>query len=67
VNRYYLTEGDGPEREVPKAEFVSAERRAGFVNTMGEQAEPATWSFSGRTDGAEVRGRTTHEAEGGHQ
>jgi hypothetical protein len=51
--RYYLTE----EREVTKAEFVSAERRAGFVNTMNQPAEPATGGFTGYAEGAEIRGR----------
>jgi hypothetical protein len=54
--RYYLTE----EREVTKAEFVSAERRAGFINTLGQRDEPATASFSGRTGDAEIRGRTVY-------
>jgi len=40
--RYFLTE----EREVTKEEFVAAERRAGFRNTMGKPKEPATAGFS---------------------
>lgn len=55
--RYYLTEGDSPEREVTKAQFVSAERRAGFVNTMREPAEPATAAFSGPVAGIPTSGR----------
>lgn len=59
-DRYYLTEGDSPEREVTKAEFISAERRAGFVNTMGEPDEPATAGFSGRAGDTEVSGRVVY-------
>jgi hypothetical protein len=57
--RYYLTE----EREVTKEEFVSAERRAGFVNTMGQRDEPATTSFSGRAGDTEISGRTVYIPE----
>jgi hypothetical protein len=62
VNRFYLTEGDGPEREVSKAEFVSVERRAGFVDTLGEHDEPATAGFGAATAGTEIRGRVAYEA-----
>lgn len=41
-SRYFLTE----EREVTKEEYVRAERKAGFHNTMGQPNEPATASFS---------------------
>lgn len=44
--RWFIKEGDGPEREVTKREWVSAERRAGFVNTMGHPDEPGTGGFS---------------------
>jgi hypothetical protein len=33
--------------KVTKEEFVSAERAAGFRNTMGRPLEPATGGFSG--------------------
>jgi hypothetical protein len=55
-DRYYLTE----EREVTKAEYVRAERRAGFFNTLGEPEEPATASFSGTAEGHPVSGRTEY-------
>lgn len=48
--RYFLTE----EREVTKEEFVAAERKAGFHNTMGQPLEPATASFSN----GKISGRT---------
>lgn len=43
---YFLQSGDGPEVEVTMEEFVAAERRAGFYNTMGRQDLPATAGFS---------------------
>lgn len=43
--RYWLTDGSEPEREVTMAEWVAAEREAGFHNTMGRPEEPATWSW----------------------
>ncbi len=58
--RYYLTE----EREVTKEEYVAAERRAGFYNTMGQPEEPATASFSGQCGDTEIRGRTEYSAPG---
>ena len=33
--------------EVTKAQYVAAERAAGFFNTMGEPGEPATSAFMG--------------------
>lgn len=37
-------------REVSKNEYVAAERRNGFYNTLGQPNEPATASWSnGRT------------------
>ena len=65
--RYYLTEGGSPEREVTKAEFVSAERRAGFVNTMGQPDEPGTAGFGGRDGDAEIRGRVVYMPCPAHQ
>jgi len=41
--RYFVREW----KEVTKAQYVAAERRAGFVNTQGQPDEPATSSFSG--------------------
>lgn len=55
--RYYVTEGHATEREVTKAEYVSAERRAGFTNTLGRPNDPATASFSRSSGGTEIRGR----------
>lgn len=56
MTRYFVTEdctcATPTEHEVSKAEFVSAERRAGFYNTLGQPDEPATHSFSnGRISG----------------
>jgi len=65
--RYYLTEGGSPEREVDKAEFVSAERRAGFVNTMGQPDEPGTAGFGGRDGDTEIRGRVVYMPCPAHQ
>lgn len=49
--RWFVTEG-GVEVEVTKAVWVAAERRAGFINTIGHPEEPATAGFStGRTSG----------------
>jgi len=62
--RYYLTEGDSPEREVTKAGFVSAERRAGFINTMGQPDEPGTAGFSGRAGDTEISGRVVYVPPG---
>jgi hypothetical protein len=46
-NKYFLSEDEGVTwEEVPKADFVSAERCAGFRNTMGLPDEPATAGFS---------------------
>jgi hypothetical protein len=49
TERYFLREW----REVSKEEYVAAERRAGFHNTLGQPREPATSSFS--TNGLEGR------------
>lgn len=62
--RYYLTEGGAPEREVDKAGFVSAERRAGFNNTMCQPDEPATAGFGGRAGDTEIRGRIVYAGPG---
>lgn len=58
---YYLTVGDGPEREVSKAEFVSAERAAGFRNTMGQPSEPATAAFGGHGVSGRVKYGVTED------
>ncbi len=52
--RYFLIEDGGAEREVTKAQFVRAERQAGFRNTMGQPLEPATNGFGGKG----INGRT---------
>ena len=41
--RYFLSLGGGPKREVTKAEWVAAERSAGF--TGGRPGEPSTGGF----------------------
>lgn len=49
---YAVLGGEKIEREVSKEEYVSAERSAGFRNTLGQPNEPATASWSkGNTGG----------------
>lgn len=43
--RYLLSFGGAEPREVTKAEWVAAERAAGFINTMGRPDEPGTGGF----------------------
>lgn len=45
MERYFLSTEFSPEAEVTKAQFVRAERAAGFRNTMGRPDEPATAGF----------------------
>jgi len=46
-DRYFLRVGSATRwQEVTKEEWVSAERSAGFHNTMGRPDEPATAGFS---------------------
>ncbi|MEU9578766.1 hypothetical protein [Streptomyces chilikensis] len=60
--RYHLAEGDNPPREVTEAQFVAAERRAGFINTLGQPHRPATAGFSGHApNGTTLRGHITYE------
>ena len=55
--RYFLRlEPGGEELEVTKAEFVAAERAAGFRNTSGRDDEPATGGFGNGT----IRGRVEY-------
>lgn len=56
IARYYLRNETTDWREVTKAEYVQAERAAGFHNTLGQPHEPATHSFSA----ASVHGRTEY-------
>lgn len=58
TQRYFLQIGNEREREVTKAEFVSAERNAGFRNTMGQPDEPATAGFGNSRIG--TRGRVEY-------
>src|SRR5688500_1051709 len=62
--RCFLTDGDGdrPGREVTMAEYVAAERSAGFHNTQGKPQEPATAGFSGTVGGRRVAGRVVYGA-----
>ena len=56
--RYFLKRGDAAWEEVTKAQFVSAERGAGFHNTLGQPDEPATGGFgNGGLGGGALRGR----------
>ena len=59
VYRYYLTET----REVTKEEFVAAERKAGFINTMNQPDEPATGGFSAGSGLDEVHGRVVWQSD----
>lgn len=54
--RYFVTERSADEREVTKEEWVSAERQAGFYNTMGHPEEPGTGGFSTTQHGG-LKGR----------
>ena len=48
-DRYFLTiEAVENWAEVTKEDFVSSERAAGFVNTLGKPNEPGTGGFSGK-------------------
>lgn len=67
MTRYFVT-GDcncpePTEHEVSKADFVRAERRAGFHNTMGYPNEPATHSFSSTRFGVTISGRQEESIE----
>lgn len=44
--RYEIRIGLGRWRRVTRAEWISAERSAGFHNTMGHDDEPGTGGFS---------------------
>lgn len=60
--RYFVSQEcscfDSPqEHEVSKADYVSAERKAGFRNTMNQPNEPATASFGSTKDGVTISGR----------
>lgn len=60
-HRYFIKYGlSSREQEVTKAEFVDAERAAGFVSTTGTPNEPATGGFIG-SDG--TRGRIKTEID----
>lgn len=64
MHKYFLTRGDQPEVEVTKEQFVSAERQAGFYNTMGRPDEPATGGFTAYVRGEEeISGRTHYTRE----
>lgn len=53
---FYIVNG----AEVTKAEYVAAERRCGFFNTLGHPDEPATARFSAATG---TWGRTGSDTE----
>lgn len=55
-NRYFVNDV-----EVTKEEYVAAERRNGFRNTLNQPDEPATSSFSNSETGD--RGRQTYERQ----
>jgi hypothetical protein len=60
VQRYFITEGDRPEREVNVYQYVSMEARAGF-HGPGHWATPpypACASFGATKGEWNVRGRT---------
>ena len=46
-NRYFLKTEWTPWKEVTKEQWVGAERRAGFINTLGTPDEPGTSGFGG--------------------
>ncbi len=47
--RYFLSVCNGPKQEVTKAEWVAAERSAGFYPKGGGSTEPATGGFGNGT------------------
>lgn len=49
-DRYFLTIGDEPEKEVTKKEYIRAEQSAGFRSKFGPD-EVATASFSNSRQG----------------
>lgn len=61
--RYELRLG-GPWRAVSRAEWVNAERVAGFHNTMGHPDRPATGGFSGHGIEGRIRPASGERIEG---
>lgn len=57
TRRFFVTFGDGPEQEVDEAGFVDAERKAGFVNTLGRPDKPGTAGFSHEGPRGRISGR----------
>lgn len=53
---YEVRYGKGPWRALPKREWVTVERSAGFHNTMGHPDHPATGGFSTSANGG-IEGR----------
>jgi hypothetical protein len=60
ADRYFIAFGDGPEREVTRAEFIAAEQTAGFRSKFGP-GTVATGGFSG----SGIRGRVVSPAGDG--
>ena len=58
-DRYYVSQGGRPEQQVGKAEYVSAENRAGFRSKFGPD-EVATSSFSSGTGESSIAGRIVY-------
>lgn len=58
--KYFITEGNTPEREVTQEEYVRAERSAGFHPKPG-CGPTATASFSGKCGGQDISGRTEYD------
>jgi hypothetical protein len=56
ITRHYFIQEHGIELEVSEEEFVAAERRARFVNSLGRTDKPATGGFGSTVDGNHIRG-----------
>lgn len=61
ADRYWVSRDNEPWQEVDKAGWVSAERSAGFHDTLGQPNEPGTGGFThtyhpGREDEWNIRG-----------
>lgn len=60
--KYFVKEGSSPEKEVGRAEYITAERRAGFRPKSGKPDDIATGGFSSHPKhGPKLSGRVEYE------
>lgn len=66
MGEFWIKRGSDKWRSATKAEYVAAERSAGFRNTLGQPDEPATSAFAGTVAGVPTRGEQgfLHAEEG---